>query len=411
MMNDEVNKKEEKTDEYVSTTLAGLEDVLASELHALGAENISIGARAVYFEGDKSVLYKANLYCRTAVKILKPIAQFDCPDENVLYEEIGKINWEKYMSVDDTLSIDGVVFSSHINHSKYAALKTKDAICDQFRSKYDKRPSVDTRDPHLRLHVRISLDVCTVSLNSSGESLHKRGYRPNAEIEAPINEVLAAGLILLTGWDKISTFIDPMCGSGTFLVEAALIAKNIPPGIFRKQFAFEKWRDFDAQLWRNIVDESYTKRQRRLNTVILGSDINPEVVEVAKQSLDNAKLGHEVKVECIPFDQFIPPTGGGTVMFNPPYGERLNEDDVNVLYESIGNRLKLKFPGYNAWIITSNPDAAKHIGLHPSKKIPIFNGALECRFMKFELYEGSRKMKKRNREGTEENTEEGIVKE
>jgi putative N6-adenine-specific DNA methylase len=402
MSENSFKEKKIKKEEFVATTLHGLEEVLAEELDNLGAGNISLGSRAVYFEGDRAVLYKANLYCRTAIKILKPIVEFECPDEEALYEEIGLTNWEKYMTVDDTFAIDGVTFSSTINHSKYVALKTKDAICDQFRSKYDKRPSVDTVNPDLRLHVRISKDVCTVSINSSGESLHKRGYRPKGELEAPINEVLAAGLILLSGWDKRSPFIDPMCGSGTFLVEAALMAKNVPPGIFRKQFAFERWRDFDEQLWKDIVDESYTKRHHRLNTEIIGSDINPEAVAMAKESLENAKLGHEVKVECIPFDQFIPPTGGGTVFFNPPYGERLQESDVNELYTSIGNRLKAKFPGYTAWMITSNPEAAKHIGLHPSKKITVFNGALECRFMKFDLYEGSRKMKKRNVEEGEE---------
>ncbi len=390
-----------KKEEFVATTLFGLEEVLAEELSNLGAENITLGSRAVYFEGDRAVLYKANLYCRTAIKVLKPIVEFDCPDEDALYEEIAATNWEKYMSVEDTFSIDGVVFSSTMNHSKYVALKTKDAICDQFRSKYDKRPNVDTVNPDLRLHVRISKDVCTVSINSSGESLHKRGYRPKTEMEAPISEVLAAGLILLSGWDKRTPFIDPMCGSGTFLVEAGLIAKNIPPGIFRKQFAFEKWRDFDRKLWTDIVDESYTKRHHRLNTLIIGSDISKEAVEVARESLENAKLGHEIAVECIPFDQYIPPTGGGTVFFNPPYGERLQENDVNELYTSIGNRLKSKFPGYVAWLITSNPEAAKNIGLHPSKKFTVYNGALECRFMKFELYEGSRKMKKRKLESEE----------
>ncbi len=388
----EIRKKKE---EFVATTLYGLEEVLAAELEHIGAENITTGSRAVSFEGDRAVLYKANLYCRTAIKVLKPIVEFDCPDEDALYEEIAATNWEKYMSVEDTFSVDGVVFGSQMNHSKYVALKTKDAICDQFRSKYDKRPNVDTINPDLRLHVRISKDICTVSINSSGESLHKRGYRPKADLEAPINEVLAAGLILLSGWDKKSPFIDPMCGSGTFLVEAGLIAKNIPPGIFRKQFAFEKWRDFDRKLWMDIVDESYPKRHHTLNTEIIGSDISPDAVAIARESLDNAKLGHEIKVTCIPFDQFIPPTGGGTVFFNPPYGERLMEEDVNELYTSIGNRLKSKYPGYTAWIITSNPEAAKNIGLHDSKKYTVFNGALECRFMKFDLYEGSRKMKKR----------------
>ncbi|MEI6816521.1 MAG: THUMP domain-containing protein [Bacteroidota bacterium] len=388
-------KVKRRNDEYVATTLFGLEEVLAEELHVLGAKEIKIGGRAVYFEGDKEILYKANLYCRTAIKILKPIAQFDCPDEDILYNEVGKINWDQYMSVDETLSIDGVVFDSGINHSKYVALKTKDAICDQFRSKYDKRPSVDVRNPTLRLHVRISKDVCTISLNSSGESLHKRGYRPKAEIEAPISEVLAAGLIMLSGWDKRTTFIDPMCGSGTFLAEAALMAKNIPPGIFRKQFAFELWRDFDKRLWDSIVNESYLNRHRSLNIIIQGSDINPEAVAVARETMENIKVSHEIKIECIPLDQFIPPTGGGMVVFNPPYGERLNEDGVNALYETIGNRLKLKFPGYTAWLITSNPEAAKHIGLHPSKKITVYNGALECRFLRFELYEGSKKKKAR----------------
>lgn len=382
--------------EMVAKTFFGLEEVLANELRQFGATKIEVGGRAVSFMGDKQVMYRANFCSRVALRILIPIKTFTVLDEEELYQEVRKIDWENYMSIEDTLSIDGVVNSSNLTHSKYVALKTKDAIIDQFRDKYNDRPSIDVKNPTLRINVRVSKNICTLSLDSSGDILYKRGYRSVVSI-APINEVLAAGMIMLSGWDKKSPFIDPMCGSGTFLIEAALLAKNIPAGYLRKEFGFEKWKKFlafEQRLWNAVKDDAFRKKTNRLNTTIVGSDISEEAIQMTRENLRNAKLSHEIEVEQIAFDQQIPPTGEGVMITNPPYGERLNEDDVTALYKQIGDRLKSKYAGYSAWLITSNADAAKHIGLHPTKKIIIFNGALECRFLKFEIYKGSRKVRK-----------------
>lgn len=374
-------------------TLFGLEEVLAEELRNLGAEEVETGNRAVYFKGDNKVMYEANLWCRTALKILKPIKTFVVNNEEELYKEIKKIKWDTYMSVEDTLAVDAVVGSSNLDHSLYAALKTKDAVVDQFRDKYGERPSVDTKHPTLRINVHIYKENCTVSLDSSGDSLHKRGYREMMG-EASLSEVLAAGLILLSGWDKKSNFVDFMCGSATLLIEAALIAKNIAPGSFKKEFGFERWRDFDANLWKNICDEAEKKRSKEFNFSITGVDMSSRSIRLAKENIENAKLSKYIRVETIPFQEFTPPKGGGTVVINPPYGERITVEDINALYKKVGDELKHKYEGYSAWILTSNMEAAKFIGLKPSRKILIFNGQLECKFLKFEIYKGSKKAKK-----------------
>ncbi len=379
--------------QYVATTFSGLEAVLAEELEQLGAIETEIGLRAVTFKGDKELLYKANLWCRTALRILAPVKTFSSKDEHELYSEVQKIDWSEFMSVTDTLSIDAGVSTSTINHSKYAALKTKDAIVDQFRTKFDARPSVDVAHPTIRINVRIAHDQCSLSLDSSGEILYKRGYRDTVNI-APLNEVLAAGMILLSGWDKKSNFVDFMCGSGTLLSEAGLIAKNIPPGIFRSEFGFEKWKDFDSELWEKVLDEAAGKKIAKLDFKIVGSDIESRAIRVAKGNIENAGLSKVVELNVVPFQEMMPPTGGGIAIINPPYGERITPEDINTMYKEIGDVLKHKFSGYDAWVLTSNMEAAKNIGLRPSRKISLFNAALECKYLKFSIYDGTKKIHK-----------------
>jgi putative N6-adenine-specific DNA methylase len=297
------------------------------------------------------------------------------------------------MSVTDTLSIDAGVSTSAINHSKYAALKTKDAIVDQFREKYNERPSVDVLHPTLRINIRIARDICSLSIDSSGEILYKRGYRDVVNV-APLNEVLAAGMILLSGWDKKSNFVDFMCGSGTLLSEAGLMAKNIPPGIFRSEFGFEKWKDFDRDLWEKVLDEAAEKKVKNIDFKIIGNDIEPRAIRVARNNIDQAGLSKIVEFSTGPFQDFMPPEGGGTAIVNPPYGERIQPEDINLMYKEIGDALKKKFSGYDAWMLTSNLDAAKCIGLRPTRKIALFNAALECKYLKFSIYDGTKKLHK-----------------
>ncbi len=380
----------------IAKTFSGLEEVLAIELKELGAGDVEIIKRGVAFVGDTYLLYKANYWCRTALRILKPIATFEARNEDDLYRQVGKIRWWELMNVNDTLAVDSVVGNSSFRHSKYVALKTKDAIVDQFRRKYNERPSIDTKNPVLRINVHIYKQNCTISLDSSGSSLHLRGYRTQIG-QAPINEVLAAGLILLSGWDKESTFIDPMCGSGTFLIEAVMIAKNIPASYYRKDFGFRKWKDFDKACWETILGETF-KMKKNLSSNIMGSDISKESITTARTNVSNTNFKKEINLLVSPITKFKPPAGGGIVITNPPYGERMNQDDIKELYKHIGDTLKQKYDGYNVWIISSDFQALKLVGLRPSKKIPVFNGPLECKFAKFEIYEGSRKTSKQLKE-------------
>jgi len=379
-------------------TQYGLEDLLVEELKKLGAGSVEKHNRAVSFVGDKGFMYKANLCLRTALRILKPIKTFNIVNEEGLYREIGKINWEDYMKVDDTLAIDCALNSDFFTHSQFMAQKAKDAIVDQFRDRHGKRPSVDLESPTLRINLHIFKNACTVSLDSSGESLHKRGYRNQTNI-APINEVLAAGMIMLSGWDKRSPLIDPMCGSGTLLIEAAMIANNIPAGYFRKRFGFEAWNDFDSALWDTIFNAAIDKISEE-SLQITGVELLAETAEMAKQNVLNAKVEDTVQVFNTSFMDFEPwehikkTVGKPILIMNPPYGERLESDDLQALYKSIGDTLKKKYAGCEAWIITSNIDAMKSIGLHHTRKISLYNGPLECKFLKFSMYEGTKKIHK-----------------
>lgn len=388
----------------LAKTLFGFEELLAAELLKLGAKNIEVHNRAVAFTGDKGFMYKANLCLRTALRILKPIKSFTVSNEQSLYNEIQKINWDEYLDASGTLAIDCVLNTDLFSHSMYIAQKAKDAIVDQFREKYSIRPSVDLDHPTLKINLHIYRDTCNVSLDSSGDSLHKRGYRDNTNL-APLNEVLAAGMILLSDWDKKSTFIDPMCGSGTLLIEAALIANNIPPGYFRKEYGFERWKDFDEDLWSLIYDAAIDKISNNTQQII-GVEISSNVARKAKKNVYLSKTEDVIQVNHASFEEFEPPAPDslgrrGVVIINPPYGERMDKDDTNALYKSIGDTLKKKYSGYDAWIISSNMEALKCIGLRPSRKITLFNGPLECRFMKYQLYQGTKKIHKMRDEGRE----------
>lgn len=377
-------------------TFFGFEEILARELQILGAQQVEIGTRVVSFKGDKGFMYKANLALRTALKILKPIKTFKAHNDKALYEGIRAIDWSDYLTEHNTFLVETTLHSENFNHSQFVALKTKDAIVDQFRDLNGKRPSIDKDFPDLQIHVHIDRDNVTVSLDSSGASLHHRGYRTATNI-APINEVLAAGMLILAGWEGKSHFLDPMCGSGTILAEAAMIACNVPANINRKEFGFEKWKDWDAELFDNIM-ESLLKKTREFHYTITGYDKAPSAVSKAKDNVRNANLDEYITISNENFfDSKKENEGPLHMVFNPPYGERL-DIDMERFYREIGDTLKQNYPNTNAWFITANLEALKFVGLKPSRKIKLFNGKLEARLVKYEMYEGSKKGKYMNTE-------------
>jgi len=377
---------------FVAKTLLGLENVLTGELRNLGAANITAANRAVIFEGNIKTLYKVNYCVRTALSVLMPIKEFRIKSKDELYS-IGKsIPWEKFMNFKSTFSITSVVNSPLFNHSGYAGLTLKDSIADYFREKTGSRPSVNTDNPDISINLHISASNVTVSLDSSGEPLFKRGYR-QAFAEAPLNESLAAGMLLMSDWDGSMPLTDPMCGSGTILIEAALIAKKIPAGKFRKTFGFQKWNNYDEQLFEQVKQECDAGIVE-LKTKISGSDISSDAVKNAMINIRNAGLENDIIINNIDFKDEATSKNAGMIMINPPYGLRLNPDDLDSLYTMIGSKLKHSFEGYTAWILSSNKEALKKIGLKPSKKHILLNGANECMFLKYELYSGSRKIDK-----------------
>jgi putative N6-adenine-specific DNA methylase len=382
--------------EMTAKTLFGLEDVLAEELKAIGAEDINAGNRIVSFTGDRRTLYKANFHCRTALKILKPVARFEAYSADEVYEKVKETEWERYLSPKDTFAIDTVVYSENFNHSKYVAYRTKDAIADYFSGKFGKRPSVSVKNPDFYIHVHISHSDCTVSLDSSGESLHRRGYRVHSG-GAPLNEVLAAGMILKTGWRGESNFTDPFCGSGTLLIEAAMIALNLAPGLYRKHYAFEKWNDFDSELFDEVYNDDSC--EKKFDFKCYGSDISPKAIEKARDNIKNAGLTKYIELQTKPFQQLTQAVRPGILVTNPPYGERLSVDDLPGLYGKIGERLKHVFMGYNAWILCYKEELLEKTGLRPKEKIKLMNGELECEFYCYELFEGkNRDFKKAQKE-------------
>ena len=394
------NKFAKKTFLMVAKTFKGLEEVLARELTELGANDVQIERRAVRFSGDKSLLYRTNLCLRTASRILVPIKVFSFQQsafrrqkpEDLLYEVAKAIDWSQYMTVNSTFAIDATVYSETFRNSRFVTYRVKDAIADYWMERANQRPNVKVTEPDVFINVHIANEQLTVSLDSSGESLHKRGYRV-ANTEAPINEALAAGMLLMAGWHGQCDFYDPMCGSGTLPIEAALIARNIAPGIFRKSFAFEKWPDFDADLWSEVYNDD--SQERPFEHKIYGSDASYYAIQQAAKNVKAAGVAKDVELKQIRLEELKVESlklKDALVMMNPPYGERLaSNKDIEALYSRIGTALKHQFAGATAWIISSNEAAMKCIGLKPAKKLRLLNGELDCQFNKYDLFAGSRK--------------------
>ena len=379
----------------IAKTMFGMEELLAEELRECGATEIEPITRAVSFVGDMKVLYRANYTCRTALNILKPFAEFEAHSTDELYQQVYRIAWEKLMDLDSTFMIDSQTSGEVFNHSYFAALKTKDGIVDRFRNKFGRRPSIDTENADYKFNLHINGTHVTLLMNSSGESLHKRGYRQGVGL-APINEVLAAGMIKLAGWQCDCNFFDPMCGSGTLLIEAAMMANDIPAQYYRAtDFAFQRWNEFNMAEWKDVKAQADRNIGRRdFDFEIWGNDIDPEVIGEAEKNLQYAKLHKDVALHIGSFEQQRPPEGRTLIVTNPPYGERIKVEDLNDLYTRLGDTFKKLYgEGCEAWLITSDIDAMKHIGLRPSRKIQLFNGSLDCRFLRFDLYEGSKRGK------------------
>lgn len=371
--------------ELIAKTFMGLEPVLAQELTQMGANNVQIGRRMVSFTGDKEMMYRANFQLHTAIRILKPISHFKARSAEDVYESVKKIDWSKYILDGKTFSVDSVVYSEEFRNSRFVTYKVKDAIVDQFREATGSRPNISVSNPDIRLHIHIADEDATLCLDSSGESLHRRGYRQES-VEAPLNEVLAAGMILMTGWKGDCDFIDPMCGSGTLLIEAALIARNINPGVFRKEFAFEKWPDFDQDLFDAIYNDD--TQEREFAHHIYGYDVDMKAVNTARLNVRAAGLTKDITVEQADFKDFTKPENKSIIVTNPPYGERISTPNLLATYKMIGERFKHQFMGNDAWVLSYREECFDQIGLKPSIKIPVFNGSLECEFRKYTIFDG-----------------------
>jgi len=385
-------KKNKQRFRMVAKTIYGLEELLAKELTDLGAHNVRMMNRSVEFYGDKQLMYEANLWCRTATRILKPILNFKTVDEDELYRRVLNIEWGKYLGLDQTFVVDAVISGSKFRNSLYVAQKVKDAIADRFRNKTGQRPSVDLRNPDIRVNIYIFQNECTLAIDSSGEPLFKRGYRSKTG-KAPLNEVLAAGIVLQSKWDRASSFVDAMCGSGTIVIEAALLARNIAPGLTRKVYGFMNWPDYDKGLFKMIYEKARKEVIPKLNFAIVGSDINSIQIQEASRNANRAGVGNDVIFRRSDIIDLVPPPPPGVVIINPPYGERISVDDINDSYHSIGDAFKQSFTNYDAYVFTGNLAAAKHIGLRTSRRIEMYNGSIECRLLKFEMYKGTRKSK------------------
>ena len=374
--------------ELIAKTFMGLEPVLAQELTELGANNVQIGRRVVSFTGDQEMMYRANFQLHTAIRILKPIKHFTARSADDVYEATKTVDWSQYILPGKTFSVDSVVYSEEFRNSRFVTYKVKDAIVDQFRERSGNRPNISVSNPDVRLHIHISDDDATLSLDSSGESLHRRGYRQES-VEAPLNEVLAAGMILMTGWRGETDFIDPMCGSGTLLIEADLIARNMSPGIFRKEFAFEKWPDFDKELFDRIYNDD--SRERDFTHHIYGYDVDMKAVNTALLNVRAAGLTKDITVAQQDFKDFKKPAQEAIMVMNPPYGERISTPNLLGTYKMIGERLKREFAGNTAWILSYREECFEQIGLKPSLKIPLYNGSLECEFRRYMMFDGAMK--------------------
>jgi putative N6-adenine-specific DNA methylase len=374
--------------DFIATTLFGLEEVLADELASLGAGSVKSHNRAVSFSGDLKMLYRANYHLRTALRVLKPLQAFPARNEADIYKGIRDIEWERILGTDSTLAVETVLVSDRYKHSGYISLKVKDGIVDRFRDRTGKRPSVDLKDPNVRIHIHLGDTHCNVSLDSSGDSLHKRGYRTQP-FKAPLNEVLAAGLIKLSGWEPGMRFVNPMCGSGTLAIEAGIMARGLPGGYFRPGFGFQTWKDYEPDLFESVRKERFLIPSK--DTEIMACDLAFPAIRAAQQNLARAGLLGKIDLIKSDFESWQLSRGTGIIIMNPPYGERMEEDDLQALYKTIGDTLKKNFTGYQAWILSGNPEAMKYVGLRTSRKLTLFNGPIKCKYHQYELYDGSKK--------------------
>jgi putative N6-adenine-specific DNA methylase len=377
---------------YTAKTLKGLEGILANELRELGAENIREGRRVVHFAGSNALLYKCNLNLRTAISVLKPVFRFKFKNQDDFYKKLLDSKWDRFMSLEQSFAIRATVFSDHFSHTQFPALRMKDAIADWFRANYNSRPSVNVQRPDIQFDLHVSQNFATVSLDSSGDSLYKRGYKLDGW-KAPLNEVLAAGMLKLAGWDKKSELHDPMCGSGTLAIEAAMMAANIPANYRRAKFGFHNWKDYDDSLWKIVFDQSVNKINTNPNVLIKANDKIGTAMGICRKNATIAGVEQMIEFSTGDFSKVVPNNPNGVLITNPPYGERVKAEDINKLYESLGNHLKRSYMGWDAWVLSGNFDAMKYFGLRSSQKITIFNGNIETRFVKFGLYQGSRKPK------------------
>jgi 23S rRNA (guanine2445-N2)-methyltransferase len=380
-----------ESNKYIAKTSFGLEDILAKELEEIGTSDINKYKRAVEFKASEKLLYEANLSLRTCLRILKPLHSFSAVNSDQLYKKTRQFNWNSFIAPNETIAIDGVTNSEYFTHSKYAALKVKDAIVDQIRDAKGKRPNVELKNPTYRLNVHIERDKCSILLDSSGDSLHKRGYRIHGGI-APLNEVLAAGMILLSEWDLNSNFVDPMCGSGTILIEAVLMMKNIAPNINRKHFGFMNWKSFDRGLFLEVKNELISKQGDCTHTVI-GNDISSDTIDIAKTNAEAANVLEDINLVVGDFKILNHSLEDGTIITNPPYDERIKQTNINNFYKDFGDTLKNNFTGFDAWVLSSNNEALKHLGLRTSSRLHLYNGPLEARFHNYKMYKGSKKKK------------------
>lgn len=364
----------------------GIEPVLADELRALGAAEVTPGRGGVQCVGDQALLYQANLWLRTAVRVLWPVLEADVTSPEELYDAIRTVDWSDYLTPEHTLAVDCNVRDSHLTHSHYAALKTKDAICDQFVERCGRRPSVDTETPLVGFNLHVYRDHAVLSLDSSGESLHKRGYRP-VLTKAPLNEALAATIVQMSGWQPETPFVDPMCGSGVLPIEAAWLALRRPPGLTRKRFGFMGWLDYDVGLWTALRDEARRGVHNRLAAPILGYDVRRDAIGHAVTNSRAAGIGHLLRFDRRDIQDFTPPEGPpGTIVCNPPYGERIGEEaELEGLYETMGKVFRERCSGWNVCVFTSNPHLARCLGMKPETETPLFNGRIPCRLLRFAI--------------------------
>ncbi len=378
-------------DQYLATTLFGLEELLADELNTLGARSVHISNRAVGFQGDRAMFYRANYHLRLALRVLRHLASFSVRREDEIYRSVRSIPWERYLDGRNTLVVDTVLVTERFRNAVYISQLVKDAIVDRLRDRTGIRPSVDLKDPDLRIRVHLNEKECNISLDGSGESLHKRGYRVRPHI-APLNEVLAAGMVLMSGWEPSKPFINPMCGSGTLCIEAGMISKGLPGGYFRSGFGFQRWRDYDQDLFETIRREHFLEAGAGFN--IIACDNASPAIRASQHNFASAGMLGEIRIEKSSFEDLKPGTSDGWLMINPPYGERMEEENLHSMYAAMGTTLKHKYGGHEAWILSGNPGAMKHVGLRPGKRAELFNGPIRCKFHQYDLYEGSRKAKR-----------------